>query len=78
MLQCMCKTHSLVQGSPIAFLPIIHHALMNYSLPLTQWLDEEGYEMFGKNDLRFIESLYKVTKFLIVIHFMYLFDNTGA
>lgn len=51
---------------------------MNYSLPLTRWLDEEGYEMFGKNDLRFIESLYKVTKFLIVIHFMYLFDNTGA
>ena len=52
--------HSLIQGSPIAFLPIIHHALMNFSLPLARWLDEEGYEMFGKNDLRFIESLYKV------------------
>ena len=35
---------------------------MNYSLPLTRWLDEEGYEMFGKNDLRFIESLYKVNQ----------------
>jgi len=56
-----------VQGSPIAFLPIIHHALMNYSLPLARWLDEEGYEMFGKNDLRFIESLYKVAINLIVL-----------
>jgi len=49
-----------VQGSPLAFLPIIHHALMDYSFPLASWLAEEGFEMFGKNDLRFIESLYKV------------------
>ena len=35
---------------------------MNHSLPLARWLDEEGYEMFGKNDLRFIESLYKVER----------------
>lgn len=54
--------NGLIQGTPVAFLPIIHHALMNYSLPLAQWLDEEGYEMFGKNDLRFIESLYKVLR----------------
>jgi len=57
---------SLVQGSPQAFLPLIHHALMDYSFPLACWLAEEGFEMFGKNDLRFIESLYKVKMRLYV------------
>lgn len=47
-------------GVPSAFLPLLHASLMHYSLPLANWLTRHDYELYGKNDLRFLEGLYKV------------------
>ena len=50
----------LSQGVPSAFLPILHSALMEFSLPLAQHIAAQGVEMYGRTDLRFVEGLYKV------------------
>ena len=33
---------------------------MHYSLPLASWLSKHDYGLYGKNDLRFVEGVYKV------------------
>ena len=52
--------HRMSLGVPSAFLPLLHASLMHYSLPLANWLTRHDYELYGKNDLRFLEGLYKV------------------
>lgn len=59
MFACV-PPHRMSLGVPSAFLPLLHASLMHYSLPLANWLTRHDYELYGKNDLRFLEGLYKV------------------
>jgi centrosomal protein CEP44 len=51
-----------LSGDPKAYLPVLHQAFLHYSLPLSKWLAERGYELYGRNDLRFVESVYRVLR----------------
>lgn len=59
-LQVEPNIRGLSQGLASAFLPLLHDAFMNYSLPLAKHIADNGVGMYGRNDLRFVEGLYKV------------------
>lgn len=40
----------------------MHSALVQYSLPLAEWLLMQGYSLYGKSDLKFIEGVYRVLR----------------
>uniref|UniRef100_A0A4W3GR63 Centrosomal protein of 44 kDa n=1 Tax=Callorhinchus milii TaxID=7868 RepID=A0A4W3GR63_CALMI len=52
----------LAKGDATAFLPIMNYAFTSYSTHLTEQLVANGVELAGKNDLRFIEAVYKVLR----------------
>ncbi|XP_066574229.1 centrosomal protein of 44 kDa isoform X1 [Amia ocellicauda] len=52
----------LAKGDPSSFLPIVSHAFVSYSSHLAEHLVGFGAELAGKNDLRFVESVYKVLR----------------
>ncbi|XP_033820761.1 centrosomal protein of 44 kDa [Periophthalmus magnuspinnatus] len=53
---------SLTGGDPAAFLPIVSHTLTSFSPVVTEQLVALGFELTGKTDLRFIETVYKVLR----------------
>lgn len=55
---------SLSQGDPSAVLPILSFSLTTVP-PVNEQLMAAGFELTGKTDLRFTETLFKVGK----IHF---------
>ena len=57
----------LIQGQAFAFLPFIHHALLTFSPDVASFVTENGFDLYAKNDYRFMES---VIKFLLT-HFSY-------
>ena len=52
---------SLSKGLTAAFLPIYHYVFLNYSRPLAELISNINIDMYGKSDLKFLESMYKVT-----------------
>ena len=52
--------HALIHGIPSAFLPIIHHTLLDYSHDIASYLAKRSYQLYAKNDLRFVETVYKI------------------
>lgn len=56
------KNPRLCVGTPSSFLPIIHSALVQYSLPLAEWLVTQGYSLYSKSDLKFTEGFYRVLR----------------
>ena len=52
----------VAQGIPKAFLPIVHHVFLDYSISLAQFFASKEYELYGKTDLRFMEAVYKVLR----------------
>ena len=52
----------VAQGIPKAFLPIVHHVFLDYSISLAQYFASKEYELYGKTDLRFMEAVYKVLR----------------
>lgn len=50
---------SLSQGDPSAVLPILSFSLTTFP-PLNEQLMAAGFELTGKTDLRFTETLFKV------------------
>nr|XP_046182095.1 centrosomal protein of 44 kDa-like [Oncorhynchus gorbuscha]XP_046182096.1 centrosomal protein of 44 kDa-like [Oncorhynchus gorbuscha] len=54
--------NGLAKGDPSAFLPIVSYAFISYSPHLAEHLVRFGVELTGKNDLRFIECIYKVLR----------------
>uniref|UniRef100_A0AAZ3RV47 Centrosomal protein of 44 kDa n=1 Tax=Oncorhynchus tshawytscha TaxID=74940 RepID=A0AAZ3RV47_ONCTS len=56
------KHSSLSKGDPSAFLPIVSYVFISYSPHLAEHLVGFGVELTGKNDLRFIECIYKVLR----------------
>lgn len=52
--------NSLVKGDTAASLPIISYSLTSYSPYVAELLVESNIELIAKNDLRFIDTVYKV------------------
>lgn len=52
----------IAQGIPKAFLPALHHVFLDYSISLAQYFSFKEYELYGKTDLRFLETVYKVLR----------------
>lgn len=52
--------NSLVKGDPAACLPIISYSLTSYSPYVAELLVESNTELVAKNDLRFVDTVYKV------------------
>ena len=50
----------ILQGIPLAFLPLIHHCLLVYSPLVSDYIKEQGFDLYAKSDYRFIESTYKL------------------
>ena len=49
-----------MQGVPFAFLPLIHHCLLIYSTEVSEYIVKNGFDLYAKSDLRFIESCFKM------------------
>ncbi|KAK7929746.1 hypothetical protein WMY93_006141 [Mugilogobius chulae] len=54
--------NSLTSGDPAGFLPIVSYTLTSFSPVVTEQLVTSGFELSGKTDLRFIETVYKVLR----------------
>ena len=52
--------YSLVKGDTAASLPIISYSLTSYSPYVAELLVDSNIELLAKNDLRFIDTVYKV------------------
>ena len=50
----------VIDGIPLAFLPIVHHALLIYSPLVAKFISEKGFELQAKSDYRFIQNTYKM------------------
>ena len=52
----------LAAGDPVGVLPLLHFALLRFSKNVARWLVERGYDLYGKTDLRFIETVYRLAR----------------
>ena len=50
----------LNKGLTSACLPILHYIFFDYNQVYAEYLAEKGYEFYGKNDLRFLEAIYRI------------------
>lgn len=50
----------LAKGDPSCCLPIVSYTFTSFSTAVAEHLVELGIELTGKNDLSFMESVYKV------------------
>lgn len=48
----------LQSGNPEVYLPIIHYTLFKYSAQVAQFLADNSYDLFAKNDYDFISSAF--------------------
>lgn len=48
-------------GTPASFLPILHYVFLDFSVDLTEFFAKD-YELYGKTDLRFMETVYKILR----------------
>jgi len=55
------------EGLPKVFLPILNYAFLSYSSQVAQFINEKGFELFPKNDFKFMKSAFK----LLLDHFNY-------
>ncbi|PRP87612.1 hypothetical protein PROFUN_04639 [Planoprotostelium fungivorum] len=59
---------SLLQGDSKSFVTIIQYVLLRWSRHVSTWISQQGYEMFGKSDAKFIESTYKLLRTEFAYH----------
>nr|XP_024400709.1 uncharacterized protein LOC112294470 isoform X2 [Physcomitrium patens] len=50
------------EGLPAAILPLIHYALLGYSRHVARYLSVNGYVLYAKSDLRFVECVMKLLR----------------
>lgn len=60
-VDAVCFCVRLSSGDPATFLPILNFTLTSFSPPFAEQLVAAGLELTGKTDLRFTDTLYKVT-----------------
>jgi centrosomal protein CEP44 len=56
-----------MNGAPFTFLPLIHHCFLVYSPVVAEFITANGFDLYSKNDMRFMESVFK----MLVAHFNY-------
>jgi centrosomal protein CEP44 len=56
-----------MSGAPFTFLPLIHHCFLVYSPVVAEFITANGFDLYSKNDMRFMESVFK----MLVAHFNY-------
>lgn len=61
-LQIIPDVEGWLMGMPSSLLPILHAALLHYSLPLAKHLMNRGYALYGKSDLNFIHGAFQVMR----------------
>lgn len=49
-------------GKPSAFLPILHFVLTEFSRDLAQYFFSKDYELLRKNDLKFVQVVYRILR----------------
>ncbi|KAG0587556.1 hypothetical protein KC19_2G173300 [Ceratodon purpureus] len=49
-------------GLPAAILPLVHYALLGYSRHIARYLNVNGYVLYAKSDLRFVECVIKLLR----------------
>ena len=62
---CVFVASSLSKGDPSAFLPIVDFSLTTFSPLLTAQLITAEFELTGKTDLRFTDTVYKVPSAIV-------------
>lgn len=50
----LIKQEEAFEGYPFVFLPIFHHTLLVYSPSVASFIVEKGFDLFAKNDNKFI------------------------
>ena len=53
-------TELMMQGQAFSYLPFIHHALLAFSSEIAAFVTENGFDLYAKNDYRFMESVIKL------------------
>ncbi|KAJ1486863.1 Centrosomal CEP44 domain-containing protein [Baffinella frigidus] len=48
------------RGNAADLLPLVHFALLGYSKLVHDMILAQGYDLFAKTDMRFLEAVYKV------------------
>ncbi|KAI8916349.1 Centrosomal spindle body, CEP44-domain-containing protein [Gorgonomyces haynaldii] len=60
-LQQGLKSVKISKGDPSAFLPLIHHVLLE-SPTLSKYFTSKEYDLYGKKDARFLETVYQLLR----------------
>jgi len=72
----------LAQGMASEILPMINYILMDYSPQIANMLIDNGYDLYGKKDFRFMESVFKLSitmfKFKPAINLQQFFNDGFA
>lgn len=50
----------VAQGEPKEFLPIINHILLEFNQDMATIIIDNGYDLYGKKDWKFMESVFKL------------------
>jgi centrosomal protein CEP44 len=48
------------QENPQVFLQILHYILIDFSSELYKYFLSKNYELYSKNDMRFMENVYQI------------------
>jgi hypothetical protein len=54
--------NSAKNGLPAVILPLLHYALLGYSRHVARYIFVNGYELYAKSDLRFVECVMKLLR----------------
>lgn len=49
-------------GDPVAILPLLHYILLDFSPFVARFLAQRGYDLYGKKDVRFLETIYRILR----------------
>ena len=60
-LVVFCNSRVLA-GDVRELLPMLHYSLLSYSRHIAKLLLENGYELYAKSDLRFMEEVLKLSR----------------
>ena len=67
-----------MKGHPSVFLPIIHFSLLIFSKPVSQFINDQGFELFAQNDYTFVSSVYQIMNLLFKYKPPFLIDQFFA
>jgi len=58
------------------YMPIIHFSLLTYSKPVTEHIQEQGFDLFAKNDFQFMKAVFELlVNLTLTLRKMFLNSN---